>query len=73
MGPFSFNGEEGRRVTHRVPQKDQREATAGYRRGDMGDVRGIISGGRGGNAVENDLYREIEVRRVIVGGVTTNI
>ena len=39
----------------------------------MGDVWGGSSGGSGGNAVGDDLYRETAGNRDTVGGVTTDI
>ena len=42
VGPYGGNGEEGRRVTHRLPQIDHGEASALDGRGDMGDYWGGI-------------------------------
>ena len=55
VGPFGGNGEEVRRSTHRVPQKEHGEASEADARQDMGDARGRISAGSGGNAVGDDI------------------
>ena len=73
MGPLSGNLEEGIRGTHRIPQTYQREARAADIRRDMGDSQGRSSAGSGGNAVGDDLYRDMAGNRGTVGGITTNI
>ena len=39
----------------------------------MGDARGESSAGRGGNAVGDDLYREMAGNCGTVGGITTDV
>ena len=48
---------EGRRDTHRFSSEDHGEAGAMVAIQDMGDSRGGISAGSGGNAVGTDLHR----------------
>ena len=57
MGPFVGNGEEGRRGTHRLPQRYHREESSADKRRGVGDARVRSSAGSGGNSVSNDLYR----------------
>ena len=73
MGPFSGNGKEGRRGTHRVHQTYHGEASASDNIRDMGDAQGGRIAVYGKNAVGNDLYREKAGKRVTVGGVTTDV
>ena len=49
------------------------EASVADRRRDVGDARGGSSAGSGGNAADDDLYRETAGNRGTVGDVTTNI
>ena len=73
MDPFIRNVEEVRRGTHRLPQTDHREESAGDRRRDVGDAQGGSSAGSGGNSVGDDLYMETAGNRGKVVGVTTGI
>ena len=73
MGPFGGNGEEFRRVTHRVPKIYHGEASAADRRQNVGYARGGSSAGSGGNVFGDVLYREMSGNRDTVGGVMTNI
>ena len=73
MGPFGGNGEEGRRVTYRVPQTYHGEASVGDRRRDVGDACGGSSARSVRNAVDDDLYREMTGNCGTVGGVMNDI
>ena len=73
LGPFGGNSEEGIRSTHGFSQIDHGEAILADSRRYMGDIRGGIGAGSGGNTVVNDLYRETKGNRGTVGGVGTDI
>ena len=72
-GPFCGNGEEGIRVTHRLPQKYHGQVSVAYRRRYVVDARSAISAGSGGNAVGDYICRYTAVNHGTVGGVMTNI
>ena len=70
---FVSNGEEGRRVTHRLTYTDNVGMGPADRIKDVGYARGGSSAGSGVNAVRDDLYMDTAGNRGTVGGVTTYI
>ena len=59
MGTFGGNGSEGRNNTHMFSATDHGEMSAAASRQDMGYDQGGSSAGSGGNAVGDDLHREM--------------
>ena len=73
MITFGGNLEEVRRRTYELPHTDHGKSSTVDKIWDVGDARGVISLGSGGNTVSNKLFRETAVNCGTVGGFTTNI
>ena len=73
MGTFGGNGEEVIEHKHRFFKTDHVEAIVTDSRRDMGDDQGRIIMGSGGNAVENDLYRETTGNHGTLGCIAYDI